>query len=120
MTAVVKLFEIRDEGTAFAVIAIKPDPSNEDERYLYARSGYGQDHSAQSNYVLVAPLPGGSGMLTCDPYKHPGKSRTMKVAHEHIRQAWDNLKSGYVIDVEFILGETEHRKRGERFEIGLS
>jgi hypothetical protein len=35
------------------------------------------------------------------------------VAHDYIRNNWPTLKDGDVIDVEFILGETNERKISE-------
>lgn len=46
-------------------------------------------------------------------------ARTMHVAHEYLKEHFDDLESGAVIDVEFILGETETPKRSEREEYGM-
>jgi len=43
-----------------------------------------------------------------------GSARTMRVVHEWLEQHWDEVRSGDVIDVEFILGETSEPKRSER------
>jgi hypothetical protein len=114
MAAEVKLFEIRDEGTTMPVIAIKPDPRTEPERWLWAKGGYGTEAMGQREYVLLGPLHGGEGMLVCDPYKHPGVSRTLPTAHKHILECWTYLRSGDVIDVQFVLGETLEAKLSER------
>ncbi len=116
MTAQVKLFEIRDEGTCMVCIAIKPDAQDEGDRWCYARTGYGTTLTEQNKYVLLAPLAGGEGMLTCDPFKH-GKARTLHVAHQYIIDMWHELSSGEVIDVEYIEGETETPKLSEREEM---
>ncbi len=118
MTAQTKVFEIRDEGTCIVAIGIKPDSrDDEDARWCWARSGYGTHPNDQGKYVLLAPLNGGEGYLTCDPFKHPGQARTMRVAHEYIRDMWYELGNGDVIDVQFILNETETCKRPEREEV---
>lgn len=114
MAAEVKLFEVRDEGTTMPVIAIKPDPRFEAERWLWSRGGYGTDPVGQRDYVLLGPLHGGEGMLVCDPFKHPGSPRTLPVAHQHIITNWAYLQSGDVVDVQFILNETTEAKVSER------
>ena len=108
----VKLFEVRDAGTFMPVIAFKLNPRLEAERYLLARSGYGMEAEAQREYILVGTLAGGSGQLNCDAYDW-GPARTMKEAHHHIEAHWHELSSGDVIDVEFILGESETVKTSE-------
>jgi len=40
----------------------------------------------------------------------------MTVAHAYIEKNFHNLNSGDVIDVEFILGETDKPKTSERFD----
>ena len=91
MTAEVKMFEVRDEGTTIVCIALKPDPRAEAERWGWARSGYGIESMDQRKYVLLAPLHAGEGLLVCDPYKHPGPARTLPAAHAHIIQNWEHL-----------------------------
>ena len=110
----VKLFEIRDQATFMPVIAIKPDGSDQRARWLWSRAGYGTAPSDQSEYVLVGRLAGGTGQLSCDPYDWGGGARTMKVAHQHIIEHWYELETGAVIDVQFILKETEEPKVSEQ------
>ena len=50
---------------------------------------------------------------TNDPYGWPGGTRTMPVAHKWILENFDRLDDGQVIDVEFILGITDHPKEPE-------
>lgn len=114
MPADVKMFEVRDEGTTMVVIALKPNPGHESERWGWARSGYGVEAEAQRNYVLLAPLHAGEGYLVCDPFKHPGNARTLPKAHLHIIECWDYLVSGDVIDVQYLLRETAEPKVSER------
>lgn len=52
-----------------------------------------------------------------DPYSW-GPSRTLRVVHGHIIQHWDELKSGDVIDVEFLLGERPEPKVSEQVTHG--
>gem|GEM_PF-2943358 len=52
--------------------------------------------------------------MTYDPYDWSGTPRTYREAHKYIKQNWGILESGDVIDVEFILGETDTCKISER------
>ena len=111
MTAVVKLFEIRDEGTTIAAIAIQPDPATRVEEWLYSKAGYGLHAGHQKTYVMLSEMTGGEGTLVCDAYKHPGAPtrRTLFVAHKYIEKNWTVLASGDVVDVQWILVPTFNR-----------
>lgn len=103
----IKLLEIRDIATTISALAIKPTDLNAKEKFILGRVGY----KSPENYVFFGEL---GGELTTDPYKHDGGStRTMRVAHQHIRDNWDEIESGAVIDVEYILGESESPKESE-------
>ena len=136
----VKLFEVRDRATFIPVMAtcllvrhptcrLKTQPTTEkptviggyvndnDEEYLLRRAGYAQeqitDHSNQfPPYVMLARLVSGSVGATYDPYDWG--NHTLTTAHQYIIENWNNLVSGQVIDVEFILGETTEPKKSER------
>jgi len=43
-------------------------------------------------------------------------ARTMLEAHRHVAAHWNELQSGDVVDVEFILGETAAPKVSERVD----
>jgi hypothetical protein len=120
MPAEVKLIEVRDEGTTIVCIALKPHPETEAERWGWARTGYGLTPGEQGTYVLLGPLGGGHGLLTCDPFKHPGAptQRTLWAAHTWLKKNWHLVQSGDVVDVEFIMGVSDHPKRPEREETG--
>lgn len=105
----VKLIEVRDRATMLPIFALKTSPANPEQNYLLRRVGF-MDGSA----VIIARL-NGENNSSADPY-HWG-DRTMHVAHMHISQHFDELKDGDVVDVEFILGETEQPKISERLEI---
>ena len=117
MPAESKLIEVRDDGTTMVCIALKPMPRDEAERWGWARTGYGVEAEDQRRYVLLAPLAGGEGKLVCDPFKHPGSPRTMPTAHRYIIDNWNVLRSGDVVDVEYILGETKTPKTSERIHM---
>jgi hypothetical protein len=100
----VKEFEILDRATFIPSLGI----SVEGDTWLSRRSGYG------SRCILLTRLGGGSACCY-DPYEWVG-ARTMRVAHQYIEENWDQLESGEVIDVEFILGETDEKKESEKLE----
>ncbi len=106
-----KLFEVRDRATCIPVMATKPSAHNESERFLLARAGYGTDPTRQNEYVILSRIAGGGGVSTCDPYDWG--DRTMSTAHHHIIEHFDVLKSGAVVDVQFIRGETSEPAQSE-------
>ena len=111
-----KLFEIRDRATFIPILAIRLSCSlehREEETYLLASAGYGSTQKEQAQYVLLAEIAGGVGEVACDPHKWSDR-RTLLVAHDYIQQHFDELKSGDVIDVQYILEETTNPKVSER------
>ncbi len=115
---IVKAFEVRDSMTFIPVIAIKMIPTQqggrfEQERYLLARSGYGKDPRANP-LVMVCRMDanGGANQSAYDP--HSWDNRTMTEAHRFIRKHFDEMFSGDVVDVQFILGEAQSPKLSER------
>lgn len=111
-----KYFEIRDRGTFIPAIAIQLKPTNEAERYLAATAGYGTSPESQACYVLLARLDCGGNAINYDEHKWTGGTRTMRIAHRHIRDNWDSLNSGDVVCVEYIVGERDAPKDSQRFE----
>jgi hypothetical protein len=111
-----KLFELRDEGTFIPIIATLMDSKNEAEIYLLRRTGYGVGPD-DVRLVLLDRLSG--GFSDCVPQRrgseHGGGKRTFPTAHQYIQDHWSELVSGQVIDVEYILGETDHPKISEAF-----
>lgn len=97
----VKCLEVRDDGTFIPVICIRPVPVNHEQRYLLRRDGYRGDNSERCIIMIDAQCRG----VAYDPYEWLAK-HTHKVAHDYIRNNWDKLHDGDVIDVEFILGIT--------------
>jgi hypothetical protein len=106
----VKMLEIRDTGTFIPVMCIRPLPDNEGQRYLLRRDGYSCDPGDPIVIMIDAQCRG----VSYDPYDW--HSTTHRVAHDHIRQHWDDLRDGDVIDVEFILGRSSAPKLSERFD----
>lgn len=108
----IKFFEIRDRATFIPVYAFRArpiTPGNEAERYLLARTGYGP--LGDSECVIMGRLEGGY-YSHCDAFGW--NSRTLTTAHLHLENHFDELPTGSVLDVEYILGETKTAKISER------
>lgn len=108
-----KLFEIRDDCTFIPAIATfvrasEADDDGDANRALMRRAGYDSTTGA----VLLTCLDGGRKAQS-DAYEWG--DRTFQTAHLYIEANWDKLESGAVVDVAFILGETEKPKTSERF-----
>ncbi len=112
MTIDVKFFEVRDVDAFIPVMASLLSPGrggNKAEKFLLARAGYGGN-----GCVLLTHL--NTNETHFDEYGWSPATRTMTTAHKFIAQTWDQLESGMVIDVEFILGESTFIKTSERLE----
>lgn len=116
---IAKAFELRDEGTFIALLAVDMNPAartfdgnadgSVEQRYLLRRCGYPCDKRPN---VLITHLSGDGSKASNDPYYWGG--RTMPVAHNYIIEHWHELKDGDVVDVQFILGETKAPRVSER------
>lgn len=106
----VKLFEVRDKGTFVVCLGVELKKSKEltpKEDYLIGRAGY-----SEHPLILFGSIVGGMvNEFNYDPYDW--KQRTYKYAHHYVQDNWDDLKSGDLVDVEFILGETKAPKKSE-------
>jgi hypothetical protein len=114
----IKMFEIRDVGTLIPAIGIRLNPTDGGERWLLARAGFGQDVEGvdgQGSYVLLIFLT--RDIAHYDPAQWG--DRTMLQAHLFIRDKWFALRTGDVVDVQFVLGETDHPKTAERWDPSL-
>jgi len=109
-----KTIEIRDAATFVPALAVRLAPESEADRYLFARAGYGTTPAAQGEYVVLVLINGGQGRATCDPYDW--SNRTYQVAHMWLIEHFDEIESGAVVDVEFILGARAEPKVSERSE----
>ena len=103
----VKFLEIRDRGTHIDVIAFKAVSDVPIEQAHLTHNGYGQECPC----VILTRLSDRKTAYNRFDWDTPG--RTMQVAHGFIRNEFDNLETGDVVDVEFILGETEVKKISE-------
>lgn len=103
----VKMLEIRDHGTFIPVMCIATKSDVMEEHYLLRRLGFSSDtHLIQLVWI-------GRGLTQYDPMKW--NDRTFFNAHDHITKTWKELKSGDVVDVAYILGETDKPKISERY-----
>lgn len=129
----VKLFEVRDRATFLPVIAVRlvvpvisgyvrgivEDTPRDTERWLLRRAGYAREqieNPTDTPYILLVKLDGAQAQY--DPYSWHGVGRTMGAAHQYIIDYWNKLKSGDVIGVEFIAGESAAPKQSERVTHG--
>jgi len=102
--------------TFIPVICFRLMPENEAERYLLAVSGYGLRDEVQGRYISMAGLR--EMEFHFNPKEQPGypEVRTKWMAHQYICQHWDELKSGDVVDIEYISGEAQEPKIAQRLE----
>jgi hypothetical protein len=115
---VTKLLEIRDRGTEISALAIRLDAVDEAERYLLARAGYGETVERQREFVLLLRLNGGSGEYHSSPWDWSlADGRTMRHAQTYVTDHFDELQSGQVVDVEYLLEETAAPKVSGRFYV---
>ncbi|KKM69504.1 hypothetical protein LCGC14_1450060, partial [marine sediment metagenome] len=84
-------------------------------RYLLERAGYGQSSKDHRTYILMMGIDGGEDAVQWDPHNWPG-NRTRTFCHAYIIEHWDELKSGDVIDYEFITGKKAEPKTSERLD----
>ena len=116
----VKLFEIRDEGTFIPAMATRVQPRNDLEQWLISRAGFGIHGTEAGLFVIFQALHKGPSTYNAFDwaYGEDGclKGRTMYYAHLYIKEHWEDLNSGDVIDVQYILGETKEPKCSEQYE----
>lgn len=103
-----KAIEIRDRMTFIPAMATLMEANDDASRYLLRRSGYRGEGT-----VILCNINNAKSQN--DPYDWPDNPRTMRQAHIWIEENWDEIGSGDVVDVEFILGETKTKKSSERY-----
>lgn len=108
----VKMFEVRDRGTILPVLAIRLSAANDFEEFLLSRAGYGANNNSFKGYVILISIDGTDMRAKHNAFDWD--NRTLRTAHSHIHDYYDELKSGSVIDVEYLLEETETAKKSER------
>jgi len=116
-----KALEIRDEATCIPVLCVNMNPAiftsgkveeHIGQRYLLRRCGYPCDGRPN---ILMTKMSADGEPAWNDPHGW-ARSRTMFHAHDYIIENWATLKDGDVVDVQFILGETQKPKVSERVE----
>lgn len=106
-----KILEIRDSKTCIPALAIQMLADDEVQAYyVHEHCGYPRDGSS---VVLMKLREFDDGEAKNDSCAWVG-ARTMPVAHNYVLDHFDELEDGDVVDVEFILGETEVKKTSER------
>lgn len=110
----IKMFEVRDRATFIPVVAIQLGSDNEAERWLLSRSGFGQSEEEQQQYLLLIRIS--DQECHYDPFYWKSR-RTMREAHLYIRDNFEVLETGAVVDIEYILNESPERKVSERLEV---
>jgi ABC-type uncharacterized transport system auxiliary subunit len=102
-----KIFEIRDRATFIVAAATKVvvKKAQAHERKLLQSVGYLQS----SDTIVLTSLSTGKSQI--DPINWG--DRTMRVAHDYLIEKFSDLDNTAVIDVQFILGETEEKKTTE-------
>jgi hypothetical protein len=104
MKSEIKLFEVRDRATHVSAVAIAISAAGAEsnrESAILERAGFGEVRC-----ILFGHLAEPNRGLPFDPAEHKGPARTMPAAHSYIIEHWDELQSGDLVDVRFILGET--------------
>lgn len=101
-----KLFELRDRGTFIPLLCIKPQASED----FYGPMSFTAKMAWRYGYknaraVIVTHMGEPRRGCCSDPYDWG--DRTFQTAHRHIEEHWDELKSGDLIDVRVLLGETD-------------
>lgn len=114
------MLEVRDKGTFIPVMAVRllhelDDPDENDQAaWMLRKCGFGD---IPSDFVVVFRMDIHPIKGMWSPYEWTGASRTMPTAHDYIMGNFHKLKDGDVVDVEWILGETDHPKQSDRFWI---
>jgi hypothetical protein len=120
----VKFFEVRDKGKNVSVVCmdtwsnsridqelrssgveVSIGDLSDSERAILQHAGLGM----QIGVILYIHLH--SFITEYDHYKW--QDRTHATAHKYILENWEDLKSGEVIDVEFILKESKIKKKSQ-------
>lgn len=106
----IKYLEIRDRATFVPAMAVQLGSDHEREQYLLRRAGWSRA-AAEGNECRIMLYPMTGPRAHTDPYDWGG--RTFPIAHNYIIENWDSIIPGEVIDVEYILGETDTKKLSE-------
>lgn len=96
-----KLIEIRDDFTCITAIAIKTEPQSSAETAFLNRGGWGP------NSVILIKC-NGDCIANHDPFNWGiSFGRTMTEAHRYLEEHFDEIPNHYLLDVRYILGESD-------------
>ena len=124
---ITKAIEVRDRATfipALAVLMVPRPPAHlgfptpdlaeihAAERFLLQRAGYNVDFPEPLVMLIRMEAQGNAREAAFDPYDWG--VGTMCSAHIWIQKNWSTIKSGDVVDVEFVTGATKAPKQSER------
>ena len=98
-----KFIEVRDRATFTPILALR---ISRDDGYLASRAGF--DHPC------VTVVKFNSDVVHTEPADWA--DRTMLTVHQELEDNWDKYKDGSVLDVEYVLGETQKPKESEEHE----
>lgn len=97
----IKIFEVRDRMTFLPLVAVKVKHTPQ-EGHMLIRTGWIDEEP-----IFIFDLQAEHVHFEC-------YDRTRGVALKYIKDNWDTLVGGEVIDIEFLLGETTEKQRSER------
>lgn len=103
----VKTLELRDRGTFIPAFAFRtePDDGNPKDKYLLRRCGWGSDG------VVLGRLDGSE--CHSDPYDWT--CEPWQTVHLYLEKNWAEVRSGDVLDAEFLRGESSSPKKSEAY-----
>ena len=103
-----KMLEIRDRGTKVLVLAISTNRVDPKEDLFWMVEGFGPDD------VIVVRCERQEAHY--DPFAW-SDARTMRNAHLYIKEHFDEIPNFSVVDVEYILKETNEPKQTETWTL---
>lgn len=107
MQATSKLIAVMDRCTRIPIIAFKLYPESAEEFVMFKTHGFGDNPEQYTFFYDIV-----SGKCSYNAYGM-GDSYTLTPACVHIRDHWDEVESGTVIDAEYLRGETTHPRTWE-------
>ena len=100
-----KLFELRDRCTFIPLLCIKPQGCMTGLELHPFIAKMAHRFGYQGSHAVIAMHMAKPEFCKSDPYEW--EDRTFKTAHKYVITHWEELKTGDVIDVQYILGETD-------------
>lgn len=99
-----KFLEIRDRATTIPVIATITYSDDENEQKYFDHAGFDED-------TIILTILSPNTQSECNSYNWD--NRRITTAHQYIEEHFYELNNFDVIDIEFILGESENKKKPE-------